>query len=238
MSNETAQLLENDSGLDGAVADVQANDLPTLFSEFAAARLTWWPEIGVGYLPICAGVSYDDAYFQHYVEVSATTLGFAINAERVRFVERHWRGNLTDVGIGSGAFITARNAVHHKTATWGFDVNPAGDQWLQMRALKRNPYIPQDAISLWDVLEHIPDFPALISNVRKWVFVSIPIFQDVSHVLRSKHFKPGEHCWYFTALGLIHIFDGLGFDCIEMNDAETRLGREDIGCFAFQRRMS
>ena len=27
-----------------------------------------------------------------------------------------------------------------------------------------------DAVSLWDVLEHIPDFQSLLANVREWLF--------------------------------------------------------------------
>ena len=95
-----------------------------------------------------------------------------------------------------------------------------------------------DAISLWDVLEHIPDFQALLANVREWVFVSIPIFRDAEHVLRSKHFKPEEHCWYFTRDGLVLAMKQCGFGLISASAIETDLGREDIGTFAFRREVN
>jgi len=91
------------------------------------------------------------------------------------------------------------------------------------------------AISLWDVLEHIHDFRSLLASVRSWVFVSVPIFADRDYVLRSKHFRPQEHVWYFTARGLIDVMRALGFECIEQSDVESRIGREDIGTFAFRR---
>jgi hypothetical protein len=55
------------------------------------------------------------------------------------------------------------------------------------------------------------------------------------HIAQSRHFKPGEHYWYFTTAGLIAWFWKLGFTCREANSMETMAGREDIGTFVFQR---
>jgi hypothetical protein len=92
-----------------------------------------------------------------------------------------------------------------------------------------------DAVSLWDVLEHIPDFQPLLANVREWLFLSLPIFRDAAHVLASKHFKPDEHCWYFTRDGLVVAMNLCGFALVSESIVETELGREDIGTFAFRR---
>jgi len=153
---------------------------------------------------------------------------------RVNFVEQHYRGTLIDVGIGSGAFIEARRA--RRRTTYGYDVNPAGIEWLEDRSLFVDPHMVSfDAATLWDVLEHIPDFQSLLANVSEWLFVSLPIFRDHEHVLRSKHFKPDEHCWYFTRDGLISTMGMCGFSLITETSIETDLGREDIGTFAFKR---
>jgi Methyltransferase domain len=147
---------------------------------------------------------------------------------RVDFVARHYDGFLCDVGIGSGAFIELRgNAC-------GYDVCSAAIEWLRTRNLLVDPYrIAMPAISLWDVLEHIPEFWRLLRNVDQWLFVSLPIFTDARHALRSKHFRPDEHCWYWTRDGLVQMMRCLGFYLVEENDSETKLGREDIGSFAF-----
>jgi len=71
--------------------------------------------------------------------------------------------------------------------------------------------------------------------VRKWLFVSLPIFRDAEHVLRSKHFRPQEHVWYFSRDGLIYAMKQCGFDLVSESNVETELGREDIGTFAFKR---
>jgi hypothetical protein len=90
-------------------------------------------------------------------------------------------------------------------------------------------------MTLWDVMEHIHEFPGLLENVRQWLFLSLPIFSDAGHVLRSKHFKPAEHCWYFSRDGLVFALETCGFALITESTIETELGREDIGSFAFRR---
>jgi hypothetical protein len=150
---------------------------------------------------------------------------------RVEFVARHYKGMLCDVGIGSGAFIICRGPL-----TFGWDVNPVGIQWLKQRHRYADPMItPFPAISMWDVLEHIPNFVPLLKNVGRWLFLSLPIFRDATHALGSKHFRPDEHCWYFTRDGLVWLMNKLGFMLMEENDEETKIGREDIMSFAFHK---
>jgi Methyltransferase domain len=153
---------------------------------------------------------------------------------RFNFVERHYRGPLVDVGIGSGAFVELRRG--RGRTTYGYDVNPAGMEWLEQRMLLVDPHLVVfEAVTLWDVLEHIPDFQSLLANVREWLFVSLPIFRDAEHALRSKHFRPDEHCWYFTRDGLVFALKLCGFVLVSESKVETDLGREDIGTFAFRR---
>ena len=201
---------------------------------FSRRRLTWWPEIGIGWYPVEAGVEpYDQDYFDRFDRDAHTPIGRALMMARCDFVDSHYQGALVDVGIGSGAFIERRS---HQRTTWGYDVNPAGVKWLEERKLFVDPYrCPFDAMTLWDVLEHIPYYPPLLANVRKWLFVSLPIFRDAEHVLRSKHFRPAEHCWYFTREGLVFAMKLCGFALVSESAVETELGREDIGTFAFRR---
>jgi len=157
---------------------------------------------------------------------------------RCDLVERFWRGPVVDVGIGSGAFLTTRTRVAASAARdRGYDINRAGYRWLLERKLYCNPYTFEFyAVTMWDVLEHIEDFGSLLANVRRWVFLCLPIFQDQEHALRSKHFRPDEHCWYFTEPGLVHVMGLHGFELKHSDDRESRRGREDILSFVFRRR--
>ena len=197
--------------------------------------MTWWPQLGIGHYPVGNyGEPYDQDYFDRYARDAQTDLGRALMRARCDFVEQHFRGTLIDVGIGSGAFVTARRA--RKRTTYGWDVNPAGLRWLDEQMLLVDPYlIPFDAMTLWDVLEHMADFQSLLANCREWLFLSLPIFRDAEHVLRSKHFRPDEHYWYFSREGLLSTMKVCGFALVTESNVETDLGREDIGTFAFKR---
>ena len=108
---------------------------------------------------------------------------------------------------------------------------------LRERGFFQDPYktFPR-AITCWDSLEHIPDPKALVERVEEAVFVSLPVFNDPLAATRSKHYRPGEHIWYWSERGLEKWFNEMGFDLAEKNDDETRIGREGIMSFAFLRR--
>jgi hypothetical protein len=197
--------------------------------------LTWY-SVGVGYYPVTAGIApYDQAYFDRYARQAETPIGRALMDSRVAFVARHYAGPLIDVGIGSGAFV--RRRLQLGQATYGWDVNQAGLDWLRGRGLQLDPYRSAPAaVSLFDVIEHMLDFVALIDRVSTWLFISTPIFRGAAHALGSKHFRPLEHCWYFSRAGLVRIMRAIGFELIEENTKETAIGREDIGSFAFKRK--
>lgn len=201
----------------------------------ARHRLTWWPEIGIGFFPVEDPFApYNQDYFDRFDLDARTELGRALMLARFNFVEKHYRRTLIDVGIGSGAFIELRHS--RKRSTYGYDINPAGIAWLEQRKLLVDPYLVSfDAMSMWDVLEHIPDFGPLLASVREWLFLSLPIFSDAEHALRSKHFRPLEHCWYFSRDGLVFAMKECGFALVSENRMESELGREDIGTFAFKR---
>lgn len=157
-------------------------------------------------------------------------MGAALEAARHGLVARHTGGPVVDIGIGCGAFIESR------PNTWGYDINPAAVEWLHASDRYWNPYIdPCRAVTMWDSLEHIPRFHDLLANVLERVFVSLPVFADEANVRRSRHFRPDEHCWYFTPDGLLTVMRELGWDCVEVNWSESLLGRDDIASFAFRR---
>lgn len=210
--------------------------------------LVWFPEFEMGYYPVIEGHNgdsiYNQAYFDNYAKMGDTDIGKRLTWARLAMVERHLRhGVVIDVGIGAGAFLEIRK---HRAPTFGWDVNPIAVELLEQQGLLRNPEAPHlesklfdDArthrgLTFWDSLEHIKEPDAMLQNTD-WAFVSMPIYDGPQHVLRSKHFKPREHCWYFARNGLINWMASRGFTCREHNTIESLLGREDIHSFAFQR---
>lgn len=200
------------------------------FSTELKKGLVWLPELGLGRYPVPAKRPYDDGYFVRYQKMADTDMGRELTAARIRLVARHYHGVALDVGIGAGQFVEAR------PETKGYDVNPAGVVWLQQRGLWADLYAYRyPVLTFWDSLEHIDRPDIAVGKAEKWVFVSVPIFDSAEHILRSRHYRRDEHIWYWTHDGLINWFKSQGFTLAEHNHAESELGREGIGSYAFAR---
>ncbi|WP_271966005.1 methyltransferase domain-containing protein [Pseudomonas aeruginosa] len=189
--------------------------------------LLWSEELGMGFHPR-PPMDYSGPYFEKYQALDATPMGAALTAARVDMVQRHFDGEVLDVGIGGGRFVI-------ESGGNGFDVNEEAVQWLKSRNAYADPYKGVAAITCWDSLEHVPDPEALVRSVGEWVFVSMPVYKDQADCLKSKHFKPGEHLHYWSVRGLIGWFAKMNFGCVEINERESDLGREGITSFAFRR---
>jgi len=200
------------------------------FDSLAAKSLVWLPEFGVGYYPVTEA-PYDAAYWEKYLAMDASATGERLTADRAEFVKDFSEKGLTvcDIGIGGGRFVREMDAK-------GFDINPKAVGWLTTEGRWHDPYAaPVDVATFWDSLEHIHNPAPLLANVKRWAFMSVPIFEDSAHILRSKHFRKDEHCWYFTRQGLMRFMRHHGFECVSVSFMEQNAGREDIESFAFQR---
>ena len=194
--------------------------------------LVWFDAYGMG-MHTRPPISYAGSYWDNYRQLDATPMGEALTAARAALVRRHAPSldpaTLVDVGIGGGRFVEEMGCM-------GCDVNPEAVAWLGARYSYLDPLRhPVEALTFWDSLEHIPDPVAIVSQARRWVFVSMPIYCSMEGVLNSPHYKPGEHLWYWTQAGLVDWFGRLGFVLRESNAQETALGRRGIISFAFER---
>ncbi len=193
-------------------------------------QLRWLPECGIGWYPVQAQ-PYDEHYWEKYRGYDNTVIGAKLTACRIDLVQRYHRGSVVDIGIGGGRFVRS-----HPSAR-GFDVNPSAIEWLCNAGKWTDPRASiVEAATFWDSLEHIHDPTSILRNVRRYCFVSLPIFADCDHILRSKHFRPDEHCWYFTRAGFGTFMKQFGFDQVEHCTIEQACGREDIESFVFERK--
>lgn len=205
------------------------NTLNTLhFDSLRQHELQWLPERGIGWYPV-TDAPYDAAYWHRYRLMDQTEVGRKLTESRVRWVRTFHAGQVCDIGIGGGRFVSECQAM-------GFDVNPDACAWLRDRGVWFDPYEGQvDAASFWDSLEHIHNPTPLLRNVRSWIFISLPVFDGPEHVLRSKHYRKDEHCWYFTERGLVDFMREHGFELAGSSLMEQLAGREDIRSYAFRR---
>jgi len=195
----------------------------------AITELKWCEKAGIGYLPL-KEMPYDQAYFDKYVVMDDSKTGEALTSARVDLVKKYTDPMfVTDIGIGAGRFMREANCA-------GFDINPIAVKMLIEEQRFIDPYSNNVLhATFWDSLEHIAYIDGLLDNVREYIFVSLPIFDDVKHVLQSKHYRPTEHCWYFTRKGFERFIAAHGFTVLEYNTMETDIGREGIGTFVCKR---
>lgn len=176
---------------------------------------------------------YEGQYFAHYQKLDATPMGGLLTKARIELVAKYMPPSDTlDIGIGGGRYV-------YETGALGYDVCEDAVGWLKAANTYHDPYDPEygpvEAITCWDSLEHIPEPEKLLARVTGWLFVSMPIYNDMADVLQSKHYKPGEHLHYWTLPGFVNWCEAQGFELQEANHAESELGREGITSFAFKR---
>lgn len=179
-------------------------------------------------------VAYDNHYFEDYVRKENSDIAKKLNAARTSIAQKYCESVL-DIGVGSGEFIKSASI-----PVFGYDINHVAIRWLRQQSLYRDPYneMPNvQGLTFWDSIEHIPNPGALLNLVKKdcYVFVSVPIFSDLLKVRESKHYKPDEHYYYYTAEGLITYMADNGLAICEVSDEETKAGRENILTFVFQK---
>lgn len=192
---------------------------------------------GVAYQSdMSVSAAYDESYFNKCAGYEGQEIANRINAGRVQLVAEYFSPNapMLDVGIGSGEFITSRLDAGGRT--FGYDVNPAGEAWLRERSLWRENIKSFGALSFWDVIEHVPRPEDYFEQMRpgSFLFTSVPIFDDLTRIRESKHYRPGEHLYYWTRTGFISWMGWHGFVPIGHALFETEAGRDSIESFAFR----
>jgi len=175
---------------------------------------------------------YEGQYFAHYQKLDATPMGGLLTKARLELVEKYIDPSETvDIGIGGGRYV-------QEAKGRGYDVNIDAINWLDESGIYWDVYHRDGAVkavTCWDSLEHIPEPEKLLAQVTGWLFVSMPIYNDMADCLASKHYKPGEHLHYWTLPGFVNWCEDQGFQVMEVNHAESELGREGITSFAFKR---
>jgi hypothetical protein len=177
-------------------------------------------------------ICYDEPYYRKCQSHEDQEIARRLYTGRIALVDRHFGpGRVVDIGIGSGEFIKKRGN------TFGFDVNPVAIEWLKRNDLWAENLEWFGAHTMWDVIEHIETPEQMLRNVQLhgFAFFSIPVFQDLRRIRESKHYRPGEHLYYWTDEGFRNWMRCHGFLLLEVTDFETQAGRESIMSYAFKR---
>lgn len=172
---------------------------------------------------------YDSGYFDIYRRRRAFRL--KRGDSRLRYIELLKQpGRLLDIGCSIGYFVEAANA-RGWTAS-GIEISPYASQEARDLGLDVFTGVIEDAgyedsqfdcITMWDVLEHVPDPTKHMLEVARMladggmVVIGTP---NLAHVqFRRKrenwrHLKPAEHLFYFQKSSIERLLRKTGFGVV------------------------
>lgn len=197
--------------------------------------LEWDVKEDLGFYPV-KETWYDTDYFNASIKNSESPIAKELNDFRTSLVNSYTKGLILDFGVGCGQFL------HWRGDCLGYDICPQAVAWLKKEGLFFNPYKENldergiIGVTFFDSLEHLREPKKILKRITgQYVFVSLPIFQNKEHVLKSKHFKPREHYWYFTHRSFRAFIKECGFKMLDCRNDEIFIGREDIYTYVFRR---
>jgi len=176
-------------------------------------------------------IKYDAAYYYNLLKIQTNTAQL-INKIRWDFISPYlpcvkgvYPARVFDWGCGVGWFAAYAPA---DIIVDTFDIMPVPQT--------KRRFDMYEMVTMWDVLEHIPDFTELkdLFDRTKYVAITVPIKPEDMPWENYKHFKPGEHLHYYTQDLLKALFYRYGF-MLEKAGTPECPPREDVYSFIFKK---
>ncbi|MDO5104981.1 class I SAM-dependent methyltransferase [Capnocytophaga sp.] len=150
---------------------------------------------------------------------------------KIRVIEKYKHGkvNLLDIGAGTGDFVNSCKITKKWTAI-GIEPNPKARKLAQNKGIEiveNYEQLPQksfDVITLWHVLEHLPDLENQIRKINSLLtengilIVAVPNFKswDAQHYKQFwAAYDVPRHLWHFSKTSIKKIFTEKGFQLLE-----------------------
>lgn len=139
------------------------------------------------------------------------------------------KGFLLDVGCGTGDFLV--EAQKQGWNTTGFEPSQTAKKLANSKNVATiddlDKLIPHsfDVITLWHVLEHVPDLEAYIKKLKKLLkkegtlLVAVPNYKSYDAIYYKRHwaaFDVPRHLWHFSKKSIKRLFSDvdMNLDCV------------------------
>jgi 2-polyprenyl-3-methyl-5-hydroxy-6-metoxy-1,4-benzoquinol methylase len=177
---------------------------------------------------------YDKGYWEDYAErVKHFAFDPVANRERWRFYLPvldgvRQTGRILDVGCAQGDFLAA--AKERGWAGYGLEIAPIAAEYagrthgvsVHVGSLETAPWPDGwfDAVTLWDVIEHVPSPRAYVARIARLVrpggmfALTTPNIRSTSYALLGRDWwvvGPNSHIYYFAARPLVRLLADYGF---------------------------
>jgi predicted SAM-dependent methyltransferase len=132
--------------------------------------------------------------------------------DKIRLIESlsNMKGNLLDVGAGTGDFLV--EAKKNNWAITGISVSKGVEFVENLTAIESNS---QDVITMWHVLEHVPDLENEISELKRILkpdgvlVVAVPNYKSYDAKYYGQYWAAYDvprHLWHFSKISIKKLF--------------------------------
>ena len=193
------------------------------------------------FIPYINQKIYDKAYTQKYIDYKESALNDELQKIRweniLKNAPKRYKNHLgdcdslrlLDYGCGSGAFIEKAPELWD---AWGTDINEHSIEYcwnngLQTLELHDAFKATWDVVTMFDVLEHLPNMGVLNeihSSLHKdgLLIIATPNLTKDTNLNEWRHFRPqGEHTFCFSKKSIEYLACLYGFTIIDINDNES-----------------
>ena len=181
--------------------------------------------------------TYGNDYSRDYAKKASTKLKRSLR--RVRLVKNRFVSTGRWLDIGCSAGFVVKSAKDSGFDAFGIDIEPWGINYgktnLQLNNLVAGAIEDQaypdhyfNVISLYDVIEHVPDLNLLVKELKRILtaegIIHI-ITPDIGHrrvtkpLSDWKEIKPSEHLYYFNKTTLSKLFNKHGLNIVKTDFA-------------------
>ena len=186
-----------------------------------------------------------DAFAEMQTQASTRMTAYFAGIQAInRLNRRHKPWHILDVGCGAGTFVALATGFGYKTV--GLEASHAEAAWAQDLGLQVHhgttltAYGPAtfDVVTLWDVLEHVPEPVALLKQIRcvlrpgGYLLAKVPngpFYLGKAQLLnwvRPRGFDDlgiGEHVLYFSAYSLRRLVTMVGFEVLSIRSGQVAM---------------
>lgn len=196
---------------------------------------------------------YDYEYHLRYMKYQGTETERKLMNFRVNFLHKnllrytslgkYQLTSIVDIGCACGAFLSTlvKQGFH---CVQGIDINPCNVCYVRGQGL--TAFLPSEfkqqkieVITLWDVLEHIPDPQTFLNHFdSKVVVISTPcvdgyidacIKNNIQPDIKEwKHYREGEHLHHWTKNELIDLMNKCGYECVDFTFNESTYRKDSF----------
>ena len=137
-------------------------------------------------------------------------------------------GTLLDIGAGTGDFLIT--AKLHEWQVTGVEPNPLARKNALNKGIILNETLQQlpknkyDIITLWHVLEHLPNLNKQITDITKllknngFLIVAVPNYKSYDAHYYKEHWAAYDvprHLWHFSKTSILKLFHPFGLELIK-----------------------